>query len=60
MMAKKPGTKITVRKRGPWKPERGQRVQIVRGFSVPEWAGFTIVVVVLAVVIAWLASRGLL
>jgi hypothetical protein len=34
------------RERPPWRPERGQRVRIIGTLSVPEWAAFTVAMLV--------------
>jgi hypothetical protein len=54
-MAKPKGTRITVRKRAPWKPERGQYIRpFGTRLAIPERTGFAIIalVVVLLIVIA--------
>jgi UDP-N-acetylmuramyl pentapeptide phosphotransferase/UDP-N-acetylglucosamine-1-phosphate transferase len=51
MARKKTGAQVNIRKRT-WKPERGQRVQLLPHTGIPEMAGFVIVIVVAIVLIA--------
>lgn len=40
------GMEVSRRERAPWLPERGQRVRVIGTVSVPEWAAFSVAMVV--------------